>query len=773
MSVTSIQRKLQNGYQRHLAGDTTTAARLYAEVLQADPQNADAWHLSGLIAFRRGQLDDAEQLLQQAIQLRPSEPSYQSNMAAVLLATDRSLEAEHHCRQVLRLDPHHVDALKHLGTALRKQNRSLEAFDVYQTVASKAPTDADTLCNLGAVLTDIGRIDEAHQTLLQARNLNARLPQIHLNLGAVQRQLGQFSDAMCSLDRAAELAPDLAEAFTNRGNLLLEMGQPAQALAEFQKALQQTARSVTALSGLGQCLQVLGRWSEAMEAFRIASSLTSSISLQTSSVHPSSVHTPLADAADGFQTTVAPLSDLQSKAIRHDAGSAVHQRLRSNYLYCASLASGHCRATTAQLHFDWGRSVEQSVRPFVHPQRTDSEKRLKIGYLSPDFRSHATMRFFLPFFEAHDRAVVETFCYSESVRIDDLTYRVRAFSDAWRPTHGLTDQQVADVIRADEIDILIDLAGHTAGNRLSAMAYKPAPVQVSFLGYPNTTGLTRVDYFLIDAIRESEASAGLFTEQLIAMPHGAACFQPGYASAAVAEPPLFSNGFITLGSTHRLEKLSSECLQLWAVLMHEIPDARLLLARDVLRSSATVRDHLLQRLTDVGIDLRRVQLEGDIPPCHLDLYARMDILLDVFPWPSGTTCYEATWMGVPMPTMAGQQQFSLSSASFLHHIGCPHLIARTPEHYIELVANLAMDIAQLCELRRTLRTQMRETVCDGRRFARDLEAILRGLWRRHCGMHPADCGVHFIGQPATSPQSDWHMSNQQPSRTPNEASQCQ
>ena len=713
MSVTSIQRKLKQGYQRHVAGDTQAAAQIYAEILEADPSNADAWHLSGLIAFDRRQFANAEQLLQQAILLRPSEPSYQANLAAVLLAGEKTTEAEQRCRQVLRLDPNHVSALKHLGTALRKQNRTQEAFDVCRLVAQKKPADPDVLCNLGAILNDIGRVDEAHQTLLQARSLDAGLPQIHLNLGAVQRQLGHFNDAMSSLNRATELAPELAEAFTNRGNLLLEMGQPAQALLEYQRALEQNPRSVSALSGVGQGLLAIGRCTEAMEAFRLANSLISV-------------------ASTGTQTTGCP-------------NTPVQRRLFSNLLHCASLAPGLKRTDVAELHMNWGRSIEKSVEPFKHAAGTMSGKRLRVGYMSPDFRRHDTMKSFLPFFKAHDRSKVETFCYSETVRIDDVTHEVRAFSDGWRTTNGLSDHQLADVIRSDDIDIMVDLAGHTAGNRLVALAYKPAPIQASFLGYSNTTGLSRVDYFLTDRIREAPANSKFFSEQLIALPHGAACFHAGQENAKVAEPPFFRNGYITLGSTHHLEELSSESLELWASLMKELPDARLMVANEILGGSDTLRVNLLKQLTDACIDVRRVQLRWDIPKCYLDIYADVDILLDVLPLPAGTTCYEAAWMGVPMPSVRTNSEFTQSSASFLHQIGCQQLIAVSKADYVELIGNLALNIGQLCELRRTLRTQMLETVCNGHQFANDLESILMAMWKRHCGLPLTDGELPLIG----------------------------
>jgi protein O-GlcNAc transferase len=701
-----IEKRLQQAYQRHVAGDSRAAAAIYAEVLSRDPHNADAWHLSGLVAFQQRRFDDAESLIRHALHLRPDEQSFESNLAATLLATGKSVEAEKSCRRILRTDPSHLDAMRHLGTALRKQQRTDEAAEVCEAVVRTKPADVDALCNLGAVLADLGRIDDAHRTLLKARSLNTRLPQIHLNLGAVQRQLGRYDDAMVSLDMASRLAPDMAEAATNRGNLLMEMGRPDEAIAEFERALTLNPRSLMALSGMGQALQVLGHWMEAMEAFRLACVCDET-------------------AFDGN-----PGEELTT-------GSPVRRRLISNLLYCATLAPQLDRSDVYSLHRNWGQAIENAVPARIFTGKRDPEKRLRIGYLSPDFRSHATMKFFLPFVTHHDRGQVDIFCFAETVRVDGTTRSVMQSVDGWRTTNGRSDSQLADMIQQDEIDILVDLAGHTAGNRLAALAAKPAPVQVSFLGYPGTTGLSRIDYVLTDRIREDSRSAGFFSEQLVLMPNGACCFDPGSAVTDSGVPPVLTNGYVTLGSTHRLEKLSPQCLQVWARVMQEIPDARLLIIRDVLGSSERMRANFLLQLQASGIDTTRVDLSWNVPAEHLQIYSRIDILLDVFPWPSGTTAYEAMWMGVPVPAIGGNAVRARQTSSFLNFVGIPQLVGSTEDEYVQVVADLSLRMGELCEMRRTLRDRMRATVCNGRQFARDIELVFRQMWRRYCGV-PVD-----------------------------------
>lgn len=709
MAITSIQRKLNHGYQRHIAGDTQTAAQTYAEILTSDPTNADAWHLSGLIAFQKKQFANAEKLIRLALKYSPSEIAYQANLAAVLLGLGKSADAEQTCRQILQREPNDSNALKHLGTALRKLERPQEAVEVFRAALRKNPTDADLLCNLGAVLNDTGHVQEALTTLVKARMLKETQAEIHLNLGAVLRQMRQPDDAMKSLDRAIQLAPGLAEAYTNRANLFLETNRPEQAISDYQRALEINPHSIAALSGLGHSLPILGHWEQAMEAVRLASQIAGGTS-----------------CSDSAMT------------------SSLRRRIMSNLMYCASLTPGLTRSEVFDMHVHWAAFIESAVTAFEHPPGADPKKRLRIGYVSPDFRRHPTMRFFLPFYETHDRSRFEIYCYSECASGDETTKRVQAAATGWRNTYGVSDQQLAEQIHADQIDVLVDLAGHTAGNRLPSFAFRPAPVQVSFLGYPNTTGMSRMDYLLVDTIRESSDTAAFFTEELVAMPHGACCFQPTGGSLAPAEPPVLKNDFITLGSTHRLEKLSSQCVRLWAAVMERIPEARLLLIRDVLGSSDRLRGRLLQQLREAGIDLQRVDLQWEIPANHLEIYANIDILLDVFPWPSGTTVYEAMWMGVPMPAIANALTCSRASASCLHHVGYPDLIASTDEQYFCILADLAADHERLSDLRRSLRTQMQRTVCNGEQFSRDLESVFQAMWRRHCGMTVEDSGLPLI-----------------------------
>ena len=679
MATTDVIRKLQTAVARHQSGEIASAKELYAEVLREDPANADAWHLTGLADLSTGDPVQAEQSIRRAIQLKPDEPEFRSNLAAVLVNQQRSTEAEDLCRDILRTDARHTKALSHLGTALRQQKRLQESYASFQQAAEQQ-RDAAVLCNLGGILIDLGRLDEAHTLLTEARDQAPHLPEVHINLGVIQREQGDISGALASLAAADRLMPSSYEVCVNRGNLFLENGQPLDAVEQFQAAIAVNSSLPSAVSGLGRALQNVSCWEESLEAHRLAAELNPS-----------------------------------------------DQKYQSSYLYAASLSPLLSPKAVYRRHADWGQQTEASVVPIVsHVNDLSEDRPLRIGYVSPDLRSHATMRFLYPLLTAHDRNAFELYFYSETGCEDTVTEKVKELSSGWCATRGLSDDAVSQQIQNDRIDILVDLAGHTSENRLPVFARKPAPVQVSFLGYPATTGLSRIDWFLTDAVREPDHSAEHFSEQPVLLPHGACCYQASNAPA-ISEPPFRRNGCVTLGSTHRLEKISPQAIQLWAMVMAAVPNARLRLFRDSFRS-ADLRTQLQQTLMESGINTARVDFGWELPEQHLNVYADIDILLDVLPWGSGTVAYDCMWMGVPIPSIPGDRGGCRATASLLHFCGFPDLIAANEDDYVKIVSGLAADPDRLAALRTDIRPAMQKTVCNSDQFARDVEAAYRQMW---------------------------------------------
>ncbi|MCA9058243.1 MAG: tetratricopeptide repeat protein, partial [Planctomycetaceae bacterium] len=542
------------------------------------------------------------------------------------------------------------------------------------------------LTQLGHVQASLGRFDEAHTTLLKSRVLNPANPETHLRLCSVEGKLGRFNDAIASLDEVMRLRPEMVDELSTRANLLLDSNRPGDAVKLFQQMLEQDPTSARCLSGLARALLALGQWSEALEAFRLAALLD--------------------EEERGYD---------------------------SNYLYSATLCPAVHRADSSQLHLDWGDQIAASIVPHEHSIGTDSERCLTIGYLSGDFRNHAVMKFFMPLIRNHSHENFRIYAYSTSPLVDAATEEIRRLSDKWTHCHAMTTAQLTQQIADDRVDVLVDLSGHTAGNRLRVFAMRPAPVQVSLLGYPSTSGLQTMDYRISDFVRENPVSATYFSELLVDLPGGAICFEMRGETPDVTTLPLTECGYVTFGSTHRIEKISSHSLQVWAVILQRQPQARLLVVRDTL-SNPQLRRQLSQRMHAAGIPMDRVDFQWEFGSSHLSVYSQIDLQLDVFPWGSSTTALESVWMGVPVPTICLPEETAGDAASLLHFMGYPELVARDADEYVNIVLQLATDVQRLAAFRSSARKAMQSAICDGARYARTLESTYRMMWQRHCGL---------------------------------------
>lgn len=386
-------------------------------------------------------------------------------------------------------------------------------------------------------------------------------------------------------------------------------------------------------------------------------------------------------------------------------------------------------------HCSWARQHARGLeRATAHRSLSRPiSGRLKVGYVSPDFMRSPVASFIEPVLAAHDRGEFELVCYSNSGQEDEVTGRLRGSCDVWRDISQIRDQEAADRIRVDGIDILVDLAGHTAGGRLLLFARKPAPVQVTWLGYPDTTGLDSMDYRLTDAIADPEGATERFhTEELVRLPGGFLCYSPAPESPEVADAPQLKSGHVTFGSFTELAKVTPDLVALWSEILRALPGARLTLEAAGLSADSACRD-LRQQFGDRGIRPERVDLR---PPEFsavgpLARYHEIDIGLDTFPFNGVTTTCEALWMGVPVVTLAGTTHVARTGASIVSRVGLPELVATTPAQYVEIAQHLAADQEKRRALRAGLRARMRASpLLDAPRFARGLEAAYREMWKK-------------------------------------------
>jgi predicted O-linked N-acetylglucosamine transferase (SPINDLY family) len=360
---------------------------------------------------------------------------------------------------------------------------------------------------------------------------------------------------------------------------------------------------------------------------------------------------------------------------------------------------------------------------------------LKIGYVSADFRIHSVARFFETLLANHNRDSVETFCYADIESSDHVSERLASLSDHWCPVRGLTDDELAGKVYADEIDILVDLGGHTANNRLCMFALKPAPIQVSWLGYPDTTGLTSMDYRVTDARADPPGKTDRwYSEDLLRLPNGFLCYRPPRDSESVTPLPVAGRGFITFGSFNALPKVTRKVVSVWASILTSVPNSRLIMKNKSFIDPAT-RQRYQSLFEEHAIDPDRIDLLGWVSGvnAHMALYGSVDIGLDTFPYNGTTTTCEALWMGVPVLTLQGMTHVERVGASLLSRLDLHDWIAGDPDQYVRKAVEHAQDTRELATLRKNLRDRMRaSSLCDGRSFARDMEHAYRSIWTEWC-----------------------------------------
>ena len=717
--AASIPKLLEEGLRHHQAGRLSEAERLYREILAADAQHADALHLLGVIAHQVGKNEVAVALIGKAVGINGINPAYHSNLGIALQALNRLDKALTCYDEAVRLQPNFADAYANRGNILKELGRLDEALASYDAALLLQPDLAKAYCNRGVVLRDLDRLDEALAAYDEALRLNPDYAYAHSNRGNVLKDFGRLDEALAAYDAALRIDPDYAVAHSNRGIVLRDLDRLDEALVSYDAALRLNPDFAVAHSNRGGILRDLERFSEALASYEAALR----------------INPDLAEAHSSRATVLSALGLFDESLIASQIALRIkpdfvtaHSTLILNSHYGSEVSGQMLRAAAQRF------AGLYSPRSSSFANSPDPHRRLRLGYVSGDFRRHSVAHFLAPVFEHRDHLSFELFCYTTRTREDEVTSRFRSKADHWRKLVGLTDQAAAELISGDKIDILIDLSGHTASNRLPVFAHKPAPVQVSWLGFPGTTGLAAMDYRVVDAITDPEGEAADWTsESLVRLPHGFLCFDPPREAPDVASPPCL-DGPLTFGSFNNPAKLSLATLSAWADLMRRVPESRLLL-KGLPFGDEMARALLLERLQSRGVTADRVTLHARIadPGGHLGLYRQIDIALDPFPYNGTTTTCEALWMGVPVVTLEGTRHSGRVGASLLTRLGLQELIAADLDDYVRIAADLATDRERLSELRRSLRPRMSASpLCNGPAFTRDLEAAFRSMWRNWC-----------------------------------------
>lgn len=575
-----------------------------------------------------------------------------------------------------------------LDLAVRHHNagRLQKAEQGYKHILQAAPDHPGALHMLGVLVHQAGNQKAAIALIGKSLMHNPRNAEAYTNLGIVLELDGKIEDAIKCLRTALQLQPGFAASYYNLATVLQRVGNSTEAETCYRRAVEIDPHYAEAFNNIANIVLHQGRIDEAQQHYRKA------LSLQPD-----------------------------------------YLTAHSNLLFCLNYQDIDADVLFTE-HQRWGELHGGMECPAEYPNSPDPDRKLRIGLVSPDLRSHPVASFLQTLLENHDPDAVAITCYADVKHPDAVTSGLRSLVEGWRDIRGKSDREVANTIRTDGIDILIDMAGHTAGNRLLLFARKPAPIQVSYLGYPNTTGLKTVDYFITDNRVDPPGAPARYTEELVKLPVCFLCFSPPACSPPVGPLPALAAGHITFGSFNTIAKLTPRVVEHWASILHAVPDSQLILKGKSFRDK-TARQHCSDLFIQQGIPGKRIELIGwtASKEQHLALYNRVDIALDTFPYNGTTTTCEALWMGVPVVTLAGSRHAGRVGVSLMHATGMSQLVTDNPESYRQLAVSLAADKEQLTNMRQQLRSRLSASaLLDGRRHARDMEQAWRDLWRRWC-----------------------------------------
>jgi protein O-GlcNAc transferase len=564
-----------------------------------------------------------------------------------------------------------------------ESGQSVQAEGICRQILGQHPDHPDALNLLGIVVFNQGKAADAIELMDRAVKIAPDQAHFHCNRALMLVVLGRLPEALAAALRAVELRPNMAAAHNYVGHILYTDGQFTAAIEAYQRALSLNPDFAPALNNLGNALKDSGRVEESIEYYE--------------------------------------------RAVKCDPRSATMQ---SNLVLASLYHPTRDRLGARKILMRWNEQIGKPLAREIqrHGNDRDLNRRLRIGYVSADFREHSVAFFMENLLANHSAEVVEIFCYCDLVKPDEVSGRLQKLAHHWRPTVGISDARIAEMVREDQIDILVDLAGHTAGNRLLVFARKPAPVQVTYLGYPGSTGLSTMDYRLtdrhLDALGESSQS-----ESLIRLPNSFACYKPPEQAERIGGRAARA-GNITFAGFNVLAKLSNQTLEAWAEILKQVPQSRLLMMARGL-TDAAIAKRIREKL---GVGAERLTLLGQQPmEKYLSLHQDVDVVLDTFPVNGHTTTCHALWMGVPVVCLAGNASGERLGASVLRTLGFEEWIAANKDDYIRIAVRLASDRSQLASLGASLREKMLGSpLMDGQGFAREVESAYRGIWRKWC-----------------------------------------
>ncbi|XP_006851475.2 probable UDP-N-acetylglucosamine--peptide N-acetylglucosaminyltransferase SPINDLY isoform X2 [Amborella trichopoda] len=798
--IENVEAHIGKGICLQMQHQTQQAFQSFSEAVRLDPNNACALTHRGILYKDEGHLLEASESYQKALAADPGYKPAAECLAIVLTDLGTSLKLSGNTQEgiqkyceALKIDSHYAPAYYNLGVVYSEMLQYDLALTFYGKAALQRPMYAEAYCNMGVIyknrgdlegaiacyerclsvspnfeiaknnmaiaLTDLGTkvklegdINQGVAYYKKALFYNWHYADAMYNLGVAYGEMLKFDMAIVFYELAIHFNPHCAEACNNLGVIYKDRDNLDKAIQCYQMALSIKPNFSQSLNNLGVVYTVQGKMDAA------ASMIEKAIAANPTYAEAyNNLGVLYRDAGD-----ISLSIEAYEQCLRIDPDS---RNAGQNRLLAMNYINEGVDDKLYEAHREWGRRFMRRYPQYTSWENPkDPERPLVIGYVSPDYFTHSVSYFIEAPLLYHDYLNYKVVVYSAVVKADAKTLKfkdkVLKNGGIWRDIYGIDEKKVAAMVRDDKVDILVELTGHTANNKLGMMACRPSPIQATWIGYPNTTGLPTIDYRFTDQLADPPTTRQKHVEELVRLPDCFLCYTPSPEAGSVSPTPALSNGFITFGSFNNLAKITPKVLKVWARILCAVPNSRLVVKCKPFCCDS-VRQKFLSALEQLGLETLRVDLLPLIllNHDHMQAYSLMDISLDTFPYAGTTTTCESLYMGIPCVTMAGSVHAHNVGVSLLTKVGLKHLIARTEDEYVQLALQLASDINALSTLRMNLRALMlKSPVCDGPRFILGLESTYRSLWRRYCkGDVPSQRHMEMMGQ--TLPEKPYSNSS--------------
>ncbi|KAK6942573.1 Tetratricopeptide repeat 1 [Dillenia turbinata] len=741
----------------------------FAEAIKLDPQNACALTHCGILYKDEGRLVEAAESYQKALRADSSYKHAAECLAIVLTDLGTSLklagntqEGIHKYYEALKIDPHYAPAYYNLGVVYSEMMQYDTALSCYEKAALERPMYAEAYCNMGVIFKNRGDLESAiacyERCLAVSPNFEIAKNNMAIaltDLGTKVKLEGDIGQGVTYYKKALYYNWHYADAMYNLGVAYGEMLKFDMAIVFYELAFHFNPHCAEACNNLGviykdrdnldkaMALSIKPNFSQSLNNLGVVYTVQGKMDAAASMIEKAIVANPTyAEAYNNLGVLYRDAGNISHAIEAYEQCLKIDPDSRNagqNRLLAMNYINEGKNDKLFEAHRDWGRRFARLFPQYTSWENPkDPDRPLVVGYISPDYFTHSVSYFIEAPLVYHDYEKYKVVVYSAVVKADAKTNRFREKviknGGIWRDIYGIDEKKVASMVREDKVDILVELTGHTANNKLGTMACHPAPVQVTWIGYPNTTGLPSIDYRITDSLADPHDTKQKHVEELVRLPECFLCYTPSPEAGPVCPTPALSNGFITFGSFNNLAKITPKVLQVWARILCAVPNSRL-----VVKCKPFCCDSLRQRFLSTLEHLGLESLRVDLLPLillnhdHMQAYALMDISLDTFPYAGTTTTCESLYMGVPCVTMAGSVHAHNVGVSLLTKVGLGHLVAKTEDEYVQLALQLASDPTALSNLRMSLRDLMSKSpVCDGANFAVKLESAYRSMWRRYC-----------------------------------------